>query len=165
MSLMKPRTRPSLLVEELPDETLVYDLDRHRGHCLNRHAALLLAHADGERDVPELAKILERSLGEPVSEAIVRLGLDRLERARLVEWGDGFPKQEDLSRREAIRALASAGVSLPSVLTIAAAVAPPGTKVTPASCMKDPSNLGRCCTNGRRCAASTLGRRCSGPPC
>ena len=75
---MKPRTRPNLLVEELPDETLVYDLDRHRGHCLNRHAALLLAHADGERDVSELAKILERSLGEPVSSGV---------------WADGFRRR------------------------------------------------------------------------
>jgi hypothetical protein len=162
---MNPRTRPNLLVEELPDETLVYDLERHRGHCLNRHAALLMAHADGKRDVSQLAKVLETSLGEPVSEEIVRLGLDRLRRAHLVEWDEGFPRKEDLSRREAIRALAAAGVSLPSVLTIAAAVAPPGTKITPASCMKDPSNLGRCCTNGRRCAQSGLGRRCAGPPC
>jgi len=163
---MNPRAKPNLLVESLPDETLVYDLDRHRAHCLNATAALLLATADGGRDVTELRRVLEEELGEPTTDEAVRLGLDRLRRARLLDWdGSGLEEEEGVSRREAVRRLAGVGLALPSVLTIAAAQGPPGTKITPAACRKDAINLGRCCTNGRLCMQTGIDRKCSGPPC
>ena len=44
---MKPeKRRDGLVVTELLDEVLVYDLDRHRAHCLNRTAALVFRHAE-----------------------------------------------------------------------------------------------------------------------
>jgi len=162
---MNPKAKENILVEALPDETLVYDLDRHRAHCLNPVAALLLAEADGERDIPALARILEEALCEPCTEEIVRLGLDRLRRARLVEWDGSGLEEKGLSRRQAIRKLAGVGIALPSVLTVAAAQGPPGTKITPASCRKDALSLGRCCTNGRLCTQSGVDRSCSGAPC
>ena len=42
---MKPRARTEgLVVTELPDELLVYDLERHRAYCLNPTAALVFKH-------------------------------------------------------------------------------------------------------------------------
>ena len=39
---LMPRARQDeLIVEELQDETLVYDLQRHKARCLNRTAALV----------------------------------------------------------------------------------------------------------------------------
>ena len=39
---LMPRARQDeLVVEELQDETLVYDLERHKARCLNRTAALV----------------------------------------------------------------------------------------------------------------------------
>ena len=39
---LMPRARQDeLVVEELQDETLVYDLKRHKARCLNRTAALV----------------------------------------------------------------------------------------------------------------------------
>ncbi|MGW8267583.1 MAG: hypothetical protein ACWGSQ_14550 [Longimicrobiales bacterium] len=162
---MNPKAKANILVEALPDETLVYDLDRHRAHCLNPTAALLLARADGERDLPALTRLLKEELGEPATEEIVRLGLERLRRARLLEWdGEGIGR-EGMSRRQAIRRLAGVGIALPSVLTVAAAQGPPGTHLTPAACRKDPMALGRCCTNGRLCVQDGVERKCVGPPC
>ena len=41
---LMPRARQDeLVVEELPDETLVYDLKRHKALCLNRTSVLVLA--------------------------------------------------------------------------------------------------------------------------
>ena len=37
-----------LVIDELPDEVLVYDLDRHKAHCLNQTAALVWQHCDGK---------------------------------------------------------------------------------------------------------------------
>ena len=45
--------RERLLVEELPDEVLVYDLDREKAHCLNRTAALIWNHCDGRTTVED----------------------------------------------------------------------------------------------------------------
>ena len=47
-----PAARTSgLVVRELAEETLVYDEERHRAHCLNRTAALVWRHCDGKTPV------------------------------------------------------------------------------------------------------------------
>ena len=52
-----PRMREQgLVVDDLPDEVLVYDLDRHQAHCLNRTAALVWRHCDGQTTVKEIAR-------------------------------------------------------------------------------------------------------------
>jgi hypothetical protein len=40
-ALMPRARRDELVVEELDDETLVYDLERHKARCLNHTAALV----------------------------------------------------------------------------------------------------------------------------
>jgi len=55
---MKPRARKDdLLIQDLPEETLVYDVVRHRAHCLNRTAALVWRHCDGKTSVEKLARV------------------------------------------------------------------------------------------------------------
>src|SRR2546423_15689116 len=45
-----PRARDArLVIQELPDELLVYDLERHRAHSLNRTAALVWRHCDWKK--------------------------------------------------------------------------------------------------------------------
>ncbi len=39
----------NLIVKELPDETLIYDLDSDKAHCLNQTAALVWKNCDGTR--------------------------------------------------------------------------------------------------------------------
>ena len=75
---MKPRARTEgLVVRELPDELLVYDLERHRAHCLNPTAALVFKHCDGRRSVAQIARILRRELDvdAPADESLVWLSL------------------------------------------------------------------------------------------
>ena len=49
-----PRARQDeLVVEELSDETLVYDLKRHKANCLNRTAALVWQDCDGQTSVSQ----------------------------------------------------------------------------------------------------------------
>ena len=56
---LMPRARQDeLVVEELPDETLVYDLKRHEAHCLNRTSALAWRRCDGRTTVAEVAVLL-----------------------------------------------------------------------------------------------------------
>jgi hypothetical protein len=53
-----PRARKDgLLVDAVGDELLIYDQDRHIGHCLSPVAARVWRYCDGEREVSELAEL------------------------------------------------------------------------------------------------------------
>src|SRR5438105_12379199 len=79
-----------LIVEALPGgEVLVYDLATHRAHSLNPSAALVWRQCDGRTSIEDAALQLERALGLPADEAVVRMALDRLARARLISTPEG----------------------------------------------------------------------------
>ena len=149
-----PRARRTkLLVEELSDETLVYDLDRHRAHCLNETAAFIWQHCEGEHSVSKLAELFAKEYGGPVSDEVVQLGLDRLRRAHLLdELGKGPEPKVRYSRRKMVRKLGLA-VALPVVLSIVSPTAlQAATLVTPGECFFNVATTqGRCCTNRRVC--------------
>src|SRR3972149_10747480 len=111
----------------LPDEVLVYDLDRHKVHCLNRTAALVWRQCDGRTTVAELARLLEKELGGQVDEAVVWVALESLGRAHLLRGRVRPPAGvAGLSRREVMRRLALGGglsVLLPAVTSIVAPTA------------------------------------------
>jgi hypothetical protein len=120
-----PRARKDgLVVEELPDELLVYDLDRHKAHCLNETAALIWKRCDGRTTVAAMARAIEGELNAPVGEEVVRFALDQLDRSCLLEgWAPRSPKGK-LSRREAMRRLGlAAALAVPVVTSIVAPTA------------------------------------------
>lgn len=126
--MIVPRLRKKgLLIQELRDEVLVYDLERHKAHCLNPTAALIWRHCNGRTTVSEMAALLEEELGIPADEGLVWSALEKLGRAHLlrerVTRPEGVPRQ---SRRELLRKLAlglAGGVLLPAVTSILAPVA------------------------------------------
>ncbi len=123
MANKQPKTLPfsrreGVVVRDLSEETVVYDVQTHRAHCLNRTAALVWRHCDGETTVEEMADILHRELSLPVDESVVQMALNQLAAANLLEGR--FPVFcQPRSRREAILAGLSA-VLLPAVLSITA---------------------------------------------
>jgi hypothetical protein len=154
MTLPKARTE-RLTVSELADETLVYDHDRQRAHCLNATAALVWRHCDGQTSVEQLAALLPQGEG---AEAVVRLALDQLSRrGLLVEKVAPLTGQARVSRREALKKLVVAAVALPAVMTIVAPKAWAGFSQLPTSCQG--LNNGAACFNGA--SAST----CCGGTC
>jgi hypothetical protein len=122
---MKPRAKCNgLLSEQVEDELIVYDPDRDRGHCLNRTAALVWRHADGEHTVAELAAILREELDPVADENLVWHALDRLNAAHLlVEPRPRSTEEVRASRREFVRKVGVVGVVsllLPMVTSVAA---------------------------------------------
>ncbi len=114
ITALMPRARQEeLVIEALPDETLVYDLKRHKAHCLNRTSALVWQHCDGRTSVAEVAVLLEQ-LATPADEAVVWMALDRLGRAHLLSEPVTLPADKaQYSRREVLRTLRRvAGISL-----------------------------------------------------
>src|SRR5438046_889385 len=86
LALRPPMARKQgLLVETLPDEVLVYDLDRKKAHCLNQTAALIWQHCDGKRNVSEIALALSTELNTSIDEEVVWYGLKHLGKTQLLE--------------------------------------------------------------------------------
>ena len=122
---MLPQARQeNLVVQELGDETVIYDEKRDHVHRLNRTAALVWRHCDGQRTVADLAGVLQNELGTPVTEDVVWLALDRLEKERLLEGKLDRPLDAaQITRRQLLRKAALVGgisLLLPVVQSVVA---------------------------------------------
>jgi hypothetical protein len=150
-----PRARKEgLLVQEMPDELLVYDLVRNKAHCLNQTAALVWKRCDGKTSVKQMVRVLEKETESPVDEAVLWIAFDRLAKAHLLQ-GEArkWTGASGISRREVIRRIgAAAAVSLPLVTSIVAPEA-----VQAGTCRAS----GTACTTGPQCCSFV----CSGSIC
>ena len=116
--------KEKLVVRELPDEVLVYDLDRHEAHCLNHTAALVWKHCDGRKTVGDMARLLEKEFTVPVAEEVVWLALEQLEKLHLLREQVVWPAGEArVSRRELVRKYLPAALALPVIMSITAPTA------------------------------------------
>ena len=139
--------RTDLLVQELPDEVLVYDLKASKAHCLNKTAAFVWNHCDGKTAVQEMAALVEVNFEERVEEGVIWLALKQLSRADLLEErlsldSDGMRA----SRRAVLRKLGTAAAMAPLVVSIIAPTASAGASVPPEcqACVKKINGLGAC---------------------
>jgi hypothetical protein len=171
---MKPQARKDgLVVQDLPEETLVYDLERDRAHCLNRAAALVWRHCDGRTTPSDLARMLENEVGLPDDEAVIHLALERLAKAHLLEGqAPRLPAAAHCTRRDVLRRLGAAAglaVLLPAVQSIVAPeAAQAASMITNTQCWNDPTGMnGKCCSNNhRQCSNAFFGLGlCIGPSC
>jgi hypothetical protein len=124
------QTRPQariegLVIQEVADEVLVYDLDRDKAHCLNQTAAIIWKHCTGENSISDLAHLLAAEAGLPANEEMVWLALDQLGRAKLLPERLPLPSgQPKMSRREVMRKVGLASIiALPLVTSILAPTA------------------------------------------
>lgn len=120
-NLTQPRARQEgLIVQEMPDEVLVYDASNDKAHCLNGSAAMVWKYCDGTHNVADIAAVLTRELNAPVKEEFVWLALDQLEKESLLEKEASFSlKTLGVSRREVIKRIGLASlVALPIVTSL-----------------------------------------------
>jgi hypothetical protein len=114
--------KQGLVVDDLPDEVLVYDRNNHQAHCLNRSAALVWRYCDGKRSPSEIARRLTAELDTPFSEDLVLVALNQLENQELLVRVAASPAQfAVLSRRQMVRRLGLAtAIAVPLVTSIVA---------------------------------------------
>lgn len=83
---LRPRARSAgLVVRELGGEVVLYDLERHRAHCLRETVAAVWRRCDGRTSVDAIARAVTRERGQPVGTRSVLAVARRMERARLLE--------------------------------------------------------------------------------
>ena len=154
-----PRARQEqIIVKELPDEVLIYDLERDKAHCLNNTAALVWKNSNGTRTVAQLRELMEKDAGSPVPEEIVWLALDQLETFKLLDEAPLKPPPfAGMTRRDMVRRVGIAAITLPIILTIVAPTA-----------QAQASGLapGACCNNPTQCASNSCNQNpvCVGTP-
>jgi Coenzyme PQQ synthesis protein D (PqqD) len=142
---MRPVARTAgLVVKAVGDEVLVYDLEHHRAHSLNRAAAAMWRACDGTRAEGEIAAHLRDAEALLVTPELVRYGIGELERARLV-LGSGH--RGGLTRRDLIRRLGTGAIAVPLVTSI---VAPTAAHAQSSTCV--PAG-GQCGGRGDCCPA------------
>jgi len=117
--------KQNLIIDELPDEVLVYDLDRHKAHCLNHTAALVWRRCDGKTGPKEIARRVQSELDQPFNEDMVWLAVRQLNQIHLLAEPVGLPpKLAGMSRRRMMRTLGIAAVvAVPLVTSIVAPTA------------------------------------------
>ena len=135
--------KSGLVVQEMPDEVLVYDLNSNKAHCLNETAAKVWKSCDGKTSVSEIAAIF----GKGSNEDLVWLAIDQLNENDLLESGMAA-KFGGQSRRDVIKKIGLASVV--AVPVIASLVAPQNALaaqscncVNPGQCTTGP-NRGNC---------------------
>jgi hypothetical protein len=150
----------NLIVEELDGETLVYDVERNRAHCLNSTAGQVWKLCNGRRTLNEIARQLHRGTSKPdaerikATEELVWLALDQLNRDHLL-IKETFARSgvPSISRREAMRRVGiGAAIAIPIVASITAPTA-----VQAGSCKPSGAN----CGTGSQCCSGI----CSGNTC
>lgn len=148
---MPTARKEGLLVRELDDDLLVYDLHRHKAHCLNTSAALVWRQCDGQTRVSEITRAIQSASRGSLDDDAVWFAIKQLKRAHLI---DGATARESgsptLSRRELIKKVGiAAAVALPLVTSI---VAP---RAVEAATCKPPNAA--CTANGECCNGTCIG--------
>jgi len=159
---MVPQARQDrLVVQKLGDETIIYDEQRNHIHRLNQTAALVWRHCDGRRTAGDLALVLQGELGSPVTEEMVWLALDRLEKEHLLQ--DRLVRPEEalqITRRQMLRKAALAGGATLLLPVVQSMVAPTPAMALSLGC----ATRGQTPQTGRPCCAGLTERRgrCNG---
>lgn len=142
-----------LVVQEMPEEVLIYDLDTNKAHCLNDTAAFVWKSCDGKNSVADIAKMFASDKGKTVPEDLVWFAIEQLNDKKLLndEITTSFKGQ---NRREVIKKI---GLASMIALPIVASLAAPTSVLATASCAC--GNPGDCpaqttCPNTMNCNGS-----------
>lgn len=115
----------NIVVQELPDETLICDLISNRVFCLNKTASEVWKLCDGKNDVSQLNEKLSKKFREKITDDLIWITIDKLSNLELL--AETPEKVSDLnyeSRREMIKKIGlTSMVALPLVSLIIAPTA------------------------------------------
>src|SRR6187401_638752 len=130
-----------LVVQEMPDEVLVYDLNSNKAHCLNQSAAFVWKSCDGTNSVEDIVRQFESNGKGKVTEDFVWLAIDQLNENGLLD-GEVAPRFAGQSRRQVLKTIGLASmVALPVIASLVA----PKKALGAASCIC-PGGQGTCPT-------------------
>jgi len=138
--------KEGLVIQEMPEEVLVYDLDTNKAHCLNQTAAFVWKSCDGRNSVADITKLVGDDSGNAVPEDLVWLAIDQLSEKNLLA-NNLKADFNGTTRREVIKKIGLAAViGLPLVASLTAP-----TSVLAATSCTCPSGTDTDCTSQPGC--------------
>lgn len=143
-----------LLVEQVADETVVYDNRTKEAHCLSPLAAVVFAHCDGRTTVDQLATLAAERLGEPIDPPRVVDALEQLQERDLL----AVPPRDGMSRRQMVGKSAAAAGALAGASLITTIAAPSAIAANTATC--GIVTCCPCCNPGGGCDAGLDKQEC-----
>ena len=179
MSYPKSRNK-NVIVQEVSNDTLVYDLVTNKAVCLNETSASIWKLCNGTNTVREISEKMTSKLKESISEEYVWLALNQLKKENLIEENDDITdKYLGLSRRDVIRKVGFGSmIALPLITSIVAPRAIAAQSVNPqnnlplgAACLGNSNcasnfctvpgdNMGTCCLPGSTALGQVVGTFC-----
>ena len=153
--------RDEMVVQQIDEELLIYDLKANRAFCLNETLAQIWQRCDGTKTVADLVKIIRDKSGNQITTELIWLAIDQLKRENLLSNGEDIrPDFQGLSRRQMIRKVGlNSMVALP---VIASLVAPNVTDAQSMNCSAMP--LAPNCVSGSCRANAPAEANCT-PSC
>jgi hypothetical protein len=143
----KPISRKTnIVVQDLENEVLIYDLTINKAFCLNQTSRLVFELCDGKRTIADISDEMSKRLKTLISEDFVYLALDELKKNNLLENSDELTNHfVGMSRREVVKRVGLASmIALPvisSVIAPSAAMAQSGAAL----------GIGAICTTSPQC--------------
>lgn len=135
---MNPEARKDqLVIQDIGDETIIYDERRDHIHRLNRTAAIVWRHCNGHNTITDLVGVLQAELSAPATEDTVWLALDRLEKERLLQDKLTRPASDtQVTRRQALRKVAVLGGATLLLPVVQSMIAPTPAMAASIPCAK-----------------------------
>lgn len=143
MNSTPPKGRKSsLVVQELNNEIMIYDMTENKALCLNETSAIVWQACDGNNTISEITRILTEKLGKSANEDLVWLAIEQLKKENLIENSNELKSPFlGMSRRDVIKKV---GLGTLIALPVVASIIAP-TPVLAGSCFG---------LNGTGCTAS-----------
>lgn len=117
--------KEDVVVQELPDEVLIYDLKSKKAMCLNEISAFVWQNCDGKKTISQISQLAKDQLKKDSSEELVWLALNQLKKENLLENVESIEGDfNGLSRRDVIKKVGlTTMIALPLISSIVAPMA------------------------------------------
>lgn len=102
MNIYPIARQKDLVIQDMPDEVLVFDVNTNKAHCLNPSAAFIWKACNGKNSVSDIVSQFESSVNGKIGEDFVWLALDQLQENALLEH-EITPKFAGQSRRQVVK--------------------------------------------------------------
>ncbi len=151
MSNLKPLARKTdIVVQDLDNEILIYDLRENKAFTLNETSATIWQLSKGDKTISEIADILSAKFNSQINDEFVFLAIEQFHKENLVE---NFDEMHGLfsgfSRRAIIKRVGFAtAVALPMLFSVIA----PSSISAQSACAATPFPTGCPCTANPNCA-------------
>lgn len=132
MQFITPKTRnEDIVVQNLNDEVLLYDIKIDKAFCLNETCGVVYNYCDGRNTFEDIRRKSQKNL----SDEIIWLAIEELSKQNLL-----IEKQESgISRRSLLQKAAVSAVALPLIMTI---IAPRAIRAQSVACDADGTPTG-----------------------